>query len=81
MSQWLNGMGHTLANELQDLIDLHAMVRLGVRLVMAAILGGVIGYERGRRGKAAGIRTHMLVAIGSALFLAVPNKWESIRPV
>jgi putative Mg2+ transporter-C (MgtC) family protein len=38
------------------------------RLVLAAILGGVLGLEREFRHKAAGIRTNMLIAVGSALF-------------
>lgn len=37
-----------------------------VRLAMAALLGGIIGYERERHGRAAGLRTHILVCIGSA---------------
>ena len=40
-----------------------------LRLILAAALGGVLGYERERQGKAAGLRTHMLVALGSALFV------------
>lgn len=36
-----------------------------VRLVAAVILGGAIGYERERHGRAAGLRTHILVCIGS----------------
>jgi len=39
------------------------------RLILAAALGGALGYERERLGKAAGLRTHMLVALGSALFV------------
>ncbi|MNT54302.1 putative Mg(2+) transport ATPase [compost metagenome] len=39
---------------------------------MAVVLGGLIGYEREAAGKAAGLRTHMLVALGSALFVLVP---------
>jgi putative Mg2+ transporter-C (MgtC) family protein len=39
------------------------------RLVMAAGLGGLLGYERRRHGKAAGLRTHMLVSLGAALFI------------
>jgi putative Mg2+ transporter-C (MgtC) family protein len=39
------------------------------RLLVAAILGGVLGYERERDQQAAGLRTHMLVTIGSALFV------------
>ena len=41
-----------------------------LRLVIAMILGGVIGLERERTGKDAGLRTHMLVAVGSALFVS-----------
>ena len=36
---------------------------------MAVICGGLIGIERGRKGQAAGARTHMLVCIGSALVM------------
>jgi putative Mg2+ transporter-C (MgtC) family protein len=35
-------------------------------LVLASLLGGLLGYERQRSGKVAGLRTHMLVALGSA---------------
>jgi putative Mg2+ transporter-C (MgtC) family protein len=38
------------------------------RLVLAAGLGAVLGVERQAKGKAAGLRTHMLVALGAALF-------------
>jgi putative Mg2+ transporter-C (MgtC) family protein len=48
------------------------LVRVIVRLVIAAVLGGVIGFERERTGKPAGARTHMLVALGAALFTLVP---------
>ncbi|AET91898.1 MgtC/SapB transporter [Burkholderia sp. YI23] len=41
------------------------------RLVMAAALGSVIGFERERLAWAAGLRTHMLVCVGSALFMIV----------
>jgi putative Mg2+ transporter-C (MgtC) family protein len=42
-----------------------------LRLVLAGILGGAIGAEREIREREAGLRTHMLVAIGSALFTIV----------
>jgi putative Mg2+ transporter-C (MgtC) family protein len=42
-----------------------------VRLALAAFLGGAIGFERELREREAGLRTHMLVAIGSALFTIV----------
>src|SRR5690242_18421618 len=41
-----------------------------LRLVIAAGLSGLIGYERERTGKDAGLRTHMLVAVGAALFVS-----------
>jgi putative Mg2+ transporter-C (MgtC) family protein len=42
-----------------------------VRLAVAALLGGLVGLERELDEKAAGLRTHMLVASGSALFTLV----------
>lgn len=38
-----------------------------LRLVLAVVLGGIIGFERGRSGRPAGLRTHILVCLGSAL--------------
>ena len=37
------------------------------RLLLAALLGGVVGFERERSGKVAGLRTHTMVALGAAL--------------
>ncbi len=53
---------------LQYFLDLN-FVSIVLRLIMATICGGVIGLERGRKGQAAGCRTHMLVCIGSALVM------------
>ncbi len=41
-----------------------------LRLVIAGVLSAAIGYEREHTGKEAGLRTHMLVAIGAALFVS-----------
>lgn len=38
-----------------------------IRLMCAALMGGLIGSERGRHGRAAGLRTHILVCIGAAI--------------
>jgi uncharacterized membrane protein YhiD involved in acid resistance len=38
------------------------------------LLGGALGWERERAGKAAGMRTHMLVAMGAAFFVFVPQQ-------
>ena len=39
-----------------------------LRLLLAAALGAVIGYQRERVGKSAGLRTHILICVGAALF-------------
>jgi len=41
------------------------------RLILAAVLGAIIGFQRERAGKPAGLRTHILIAMGSALFTVV----------
>lgn len=48
-------------------------VRLVVRLTAAMLAGAIAGFDRERIGKAAGLRTHMLVAGGSALFVLTPE--------
>ncbi|MGA1840997.1 MAG: MgtC/SapB family protein [bacterium] len=44
---------------------------LTLRLFVAAFLGGIIGLEREKHGRPAGLRTHILVALGSALTMIV----------
>jgi putative Mg2+ transporter-C (MgtC) family protein len=44
-----------------------------VRLLVAVLLGGVLGVEREWAGKIAGLRTHMLTALGAALFVVAPQ--------
>jgi putative Mg2+ transporter-C (MgtC) family protein len=44
-----------------------------IRLAAAAILGAILGFERQREGKSAGMRTHMLVCLGAALFAVGPS--------
>lgn len=46
-------------------------VLMAGRIVLAAILSGVVGYEREQADKPAGMRTHILVGMGSALFTVV----------
>ena len=40
-------------------------------LIIAFLLGGVIGWVREKEGKIAGLRTHILVALGAALFMVI----------
>lgn len=50
------------------------LVRVTLRLVIAMIAGAVIGFQRERSGKAAGLRTHMLVCMGTALFVVAGSQ-------
>ncbi len=71
MTAW-ERISSTVASEFSDLPDLEATTQVVVRLLLAAFLGGLLGMQRERQGKEAGVRTHMLVALGSALFVLVP---------
>ncbi|MBC3205567.1 MgtC/SapB family protein [Pseudomonas sp. SWRI111] len=73
MEDWWDEVWKTLEAEFADIGDTAQMTRITVRLLMAAILGGILGFEREHKGKAAGVRTHMLVALGAALFVLVPQ--------
>ncbi|MER3433205.1 MAG: hypothetical protein C4288_07210 [Leptolyngbya sp. ERB_1_1] len=53
-------------------IEIHNWGTLLMRLGSAIIAGGAIGWERQQRHKAGGLRTHMLVSLGAALFVLVP---------
>ncbi len=48
-----------------------SILEITKRLMSALIFGGIIGIERERRGRAAGLRTHILVSLGSALIMLV----------
>jgi putative Mg2+ transporter-C (MgtC) family protein len=49
--------------------DSRQLIHVIIRLVAAAILGAVIGIDRERAGKAAGFRTHILVTLGTCVFV------------
>jgi len=70
--EWWDIVTGTIASEFSDLPDLEHATRISLRLILAALLGGVLGYEREYKGKAAGLRTYMLVSVGAALFVLVP---------
>jgi putative Mg2+ transporter-C (MgtC) family protein len=57
---------------LSGLPDLRQTASLVTRMVIAMILGAVIGAQREATGKPAGLRTHMLVAMGGTLFVLAP---------
>lgn len=53
----------------QSFPDAREAVRVVIRLLAALFAGAIIGMQRERTGKAAGLRTHMLVCLGTALFV------------
>ncbi len=69
-------------------MSLYMQVQHIIRLVIAGICGGVIGYERQHRGKPAGLKTHVIIAMASALmmliskygFTDVTGAWVRVDP-
>jgi putative Mg2+ transporter-C (MgtC) family protein len=51
---------------------------LVLRLMTAAVLGGLIGIERQHHGRSAGFRTHLLVALGAALVMLVSLQFSDV---
>ena len=50
---------------------MNTLLDISLRLLLAAALGAGIGYQRERANKPAGLRTHILISVGSALFTVV----------
>ncbi len=68
----MHSVWHGVLQDLSDIPNFGEVLRITLRFVLAATLGGVLGYERARSHKSAGLRTHMLVALGSAFFTLIP---------
>ena len=64
----------TIAAEFSDLADPADVTRVVVRLLVAVLLAGVVGYDRERRGSSAGLRTHMMVGLGVALLVVASEQ-------
>lgn len=69
---WWTRSWATVQQEFSDLGNVEDITRIVVRLLVALVLGGLLGYERERVGASAGLRTHMMVSMGSALFVLIP---------
>jgi putative Mg2+ transporter-C (MgtC) family protein len=69
---WWQQSWMTIQHEFSDLGDAESITRIVVRMLVAIVLGGILGYERESVGASAGLRTHMLVSLGSALFVLIP---------
>jgi putative Mg2+ transporter-C (MgtC) family protein len=52
--------------------DARQLTRIVIRLLVAMLLGAIVGIQREQTGKPAGLRTHMLVSLGAALFVLAP---------
>ena len=77
MASWLETATRVLMQELvTGFSNPEDLVRSTVRLLIALMLGGILGWERGRVGKAAGLRTHMLVAMGATVAMLIPHLSE-----
>ena len=69
---WWTKSWMTVQQEFSDLGNAEDITRIVVRLLVALLLGGLLGYERESVGASAGLRTHMLVSLGAALFVLIP---------
>lgn len=49
--------------------DMRQLVHVIIRLIAATLLGAVVGFQREKAGKPAGLRTHMLVTLGTTVFV------------
>ena len=65
-----------MMSEVLDYLREMNLVSVVFRLLLAMLFGGIIGMERGRKGRAAGFRTYMLVCLGSALTMLL-SQYES----
>ncbi len=72
MNSVFSNIWFTIVEEFSDIPDMTEATRIVLRLSMAIVLGAAIGYEREHQGKDAGLRTHMLVSLGAAIFVLVP---------
>jgi putative Mg2+ transporter-C (MgtC) family protein len=70
----MESIWQVLVEEFSDVPSISHVLRICLRLGLAAVLGGLLGYEREAAGKSAGIRTHMLVALGAAVFVLIPQQ-------
>lgn len=50
-------------------------LRIGLNLLLAAVFGGLIGFEREMDKRPAGLRTHMLICVGAVLFASIATSY------
>ena len=54
-------------SQILDYLREFSIVTVAIRLVLATVCGGLIGFERERHGRTAGLRTHIMVCLGAAI--------------
>ena len=74
MNEWWQEIWEVVAGEFSDLPTTTEFTRVALRLGIAAALGALLGLEREHSGKAAGMRTHMLVSVGAAILVLIPQQ-------
>ena len=57
----------SLCYEIIDFFRTYTMLSVVARMLLSVLCGGIIGMERGRHGRAAGLRTHILISLGAAM--------------
>ncbi|WP_168793839.1 MgtC/SapB family protein [Paraburkholderia aromaticivorans] len=72
MDNWWHTVWATARAEFSDLGSAADVTQVLMRLGLALILGGILGFEREMSRRDAGMRTHMMVSVGAALFVVVP---------
>ncbi|PRX31367.1 putative Mg2+ transporter-C (MgtC) family protein [Paraburkholderia sp. BL18I3N2] len=72
MGNWWHAVWATARGEFSDLGSAADVTQVLMRLGLALILGGILGFEREMSRRDAGMRTHMMVSVGAALFVVVP---------
>ena len=70
----MSAIWHGIVDEFSDLPDAAGTTRVVLRLVMAACWEGFSASNELTAASKAGLRTHMLVAVGAALFVLVPER-------
>ena len=65
--------GSGFAELTQSIPDAQHLVRISLRLFIALIVGGLVGLQREITHKPAGLRTHMLLALGTALIVVTAD--------
>lgn len=55
-------------------------MEISLKILIACVFGGLVGYSREKEKKAAGLRTHILVCLGSCLFTVISLHFGTVYP-